>query len=33
MKISLVVCVLGIVITGFTSFVFDYMVVLSAQIF
>ena len=33
MKISLVVCVLGIVITGFTSFVFDYMVELSAQIF
>jgi len=33
MKISLIACVLGIVITGFTSFVFDYMVVLGEQIF
>ncbi len=33
MKISLVICVLGMVITGFTSGVFDYMVEMSDQLF
>lgn len=33
MKISLVICVLGLVITGFTSGVFDYMVEMSDQLF
>ncbi len=33
MKISLVICVLGLVITGFTSGVFDYMVAVSDQLF
>lgn len=33
MKISLVICVLGLVITGFTSGVFDYMVEISDQLF
>ncbi|MDH5399116.1 MAG: NADH-quinone oxidoreductase subunit N [Cyclobacteriaceae bacterium] len=33
MQVSLVICILGIIVTGFTSGVFDYMVNLSQQFF